>query len=164
MCFDGIEGEVDMRRVVHRQHDAGDDLHAQHERQDAAEGPPVVQVARRRIGDEGGMDQPGDRQPPFQPSHECVLRLVGRVSAHGRTLRESCRRSADPDFGVGDEFVGRQSQIGGAGPLRMRPDGVVDRAVAGAEVAVIVALMGERDAAEMGADADQRPATGHDLP
>ena len=29
--FDGIEGEIDVRRVVHRQHDAGDDLRAEHE-------------------------------------------------------------------------------------------------------------------------------------
>jgi hypothetical protein len=37
---------IGMRRVVHRQHDAGDDLRAEQERQDAAERPPVVQVAR----------------------------------------------------------------------------------------------------------------------
>ena len=28
MRFDRVEGEIDMRRVVHRQHDAGDDLRA----------------------------------------------------------------------------------------------------------------------------------------
>jgi hypothetical protein len=38
--LDRVEGERDMRRVVHDQHDAGDDLHDQHEGQDAAEGPP----------------------------------------------------------------------------------------------------------------------------
>jgi hypothetical protein len=51
-AFDRVEGVVDMRRVVHRQHDAGDDLRAEQEAEDAAEGPPVVQVARRWIGHE----------------------------------------------------------------------------------------------------------------
>jgi len=36
-AFDRIEGEIDVRRVMHRQHDAGHDLHAQHEAEDAAE-------------------------------------------------------------------------------------------------------------------------------
>jgi hypothetical protein len=48
MCSTESKASVDMRRVVHRQHDAGDDLDDQHDREDAAEGPPVVQVARRR--------------------------------------------------------------------------------------------------------------------
>src|ERR1700686_4549333 len=75
-----------MRRVMHRQHDAGDDLHAEHEGQNAAERPPVVQVARGRIGDEGGVDEAHDRQPPLEPLHEWALRLIGRMSAHNRTL------------------------------------------------------------------------------
>ena len=99
--FDRLEGEVDMRRVVHRQHDAGDDLHAEHERQDAAEGPPVVQVARRRVGDERGMNQAADRQPLLEPLQRDWLRLVGRGSTR-------CDRSADLNFGVGNEFVRRQ--------------------------------------------------------
>ena len=32
--------------------DAGGDLRPEHEGQDAAEGPPIVQIARRREGDE----------------------------------------------------------------------------------------------------------------
>ncbi len=87
-AFDRVEGEVDMRRVVHRQHDAGDDLHAQHEGEDAAEGPPVIQIARSRIGDERRIDEPGDRQPALQPLHYGIFRLVGRVSAHDRTLEK----------------------------------------------------------------------------
>jgi len=56
--LDGIEGVVDMRRVVHGEHDAGDDLRHQHEGEDAAEGPPVVQVCaasdrRRRTNGSG---------------------------------------------------------------------------------------------------------------
>src|SRR5664279_5040181 len=67
-------------------------------------------------------------------------------------------RSADLNLGVGREFVRRQVEI-----LRRRtfPDaagGVVLRAVARAEPAVILALVGERDAAEMGADTnDDQP-------
>ena len=83
-ALDRVEGHVDLRRVMHRQHDAGDDLHAQHEGEDAAEGPPIVQIARRRIGDERGMDQAPDRQPLLEPLQNFVLRLVGRVSAHDR--------------------------------------------------------------------------------
>ncbi len=85
-AFDGIEGEIDVRRVVHRQHDAGHDLHAQHEGKNAAERPPVIQIARRRIGDERRIDEARDRQPPLQPFHERALRLIGGMSAHGRTL------------------------------------------------------------------------------
>ena len=90
--LDRLEGEIDMRGVVHRQHDAGDDLHAEHERQDAAERPPVVQVARRRIGDERGMDQAADRQPLLEPLQNGIGRLVGRVSAHDRTLENNPSR------------------------------------------------------------------------
>src|SRR5262245_46890208 len=65
------------------------------------------------------------------------------------------RSSTDPDLGVGETFVGRYRQV-----LRRRslPDAaraVVDRAMAGTEVAVVEPLMDDRDAAEMGADADQ---------
>ncbi len=51
-ALDRLEGEIDMRRVVHRQHDAGDDLHTQHECENAAEGPKIIEVARRRVRDE----------------------------------------------------------------------------------------------------------------
>ena len=153
--LDGVERHVGLRGVVHRQDDAGDDLRAQQERQDAAERPPVVEVARRRIGDEGGMHQPCDRQATLHPFHEGVLRLVSRMSAHIETLNVGRVLFTDPDPGIGEELIGREIQV-----LRRRtlPDaarGVVLRAVAGAEPAVVVALVGERDAAEMGADADQ---------
>ena len=163
--LDGIEGEVDMRRVVHRQHDAGDDLHAEHEGEDAAERPPVVQVARRRIDDEGGIDQPGDRQPPLHPLHECALRLVGRMSAHGRTLRDEVERpSADPDLGVGEEFVGRQREVHRRGSLPDAAGSVVMRAVAGAEIAVVVALMRRAGCSRDGCRCRSAPATGRGPP
>src|ERR1700730_14362712 len=62
---------------------------------------------------------------------------------------------ADPDLGVGDELVGRQWQGGRRRSAADAARGVVLRAVAGAEIAVVVALMRDRDAAEMRADADQ---------
>jgi hypothetical protein len=58
------------------------DLHAKHERQDAAEGPQVVQVPWRRIGDEGRMNEATDRQPLLEPLQNFALRLVGGWSAH----------------------------------------------------------------------------------
>src|SRR5215467_2471194 len=65
------------------------------------------------------------------------------------------RPSADPDFRIGQEFVRRQREIQRSRTLPDATGGVVDRAVAGAEVAVVWSLMRDRDAAEVGADADQ---------
>ena len=55
-------------------------------------------------------------------------------------------------------MIGRQVEIFRRRALANAASSVVLRAVAGAEPAVVFALMGERDAAEMGADAD------HDQP
>src|SRR5262245_7549730 len=71
------------------------------------------------------------------------------------TLVEMWRPSADPDLGVGDELVRRQRQVGRRGPAPDTAGGVVLRAVTRTEVAVVVALVRDRYAAEMGADADQ---------
>src|SRR5262249_56572671 len=65
---------------------------------------------------------------------------------------------ADLDFGIGKKGVRRDRQVGGRGSLANTAGGVVLRAVTGAEEAVVIALMRDRDAAEMGADAD------HDQP
>ena len=154
IALDRLEGEIDMRGVVHRQHDAGDDLHAEHEREDAAEGPPVVQVPRRRVGDERGVNQAADRQPLLKPLQNFALRLVGRISAHGRTFECARFGSADLNLGVGYEFVRRQGQVLRRRTFADAAGGVVLRAVAGQNQPSILALMGERDAAEMGADAD----------
>src|SRR6185437_1975073 len=62
--------------------------------------------------------------------------------------------SADPDLGVGGESVRRQDEILRRRTFADAARGIVLRAVAGAEPAVVFALVGERDAAEMGADAD----------
>src|ERR1700689_339465 len=61
---------------------------------------------------------------------------------------------ADPNLAVGQERVGWDVEIQGRRALPDAPRRIVLRAVAGTEPAVIVALMRQRDAAEMGADAD----------
>src|ERR1700722_9199969 len=68
--------------------------------------------------------------------------------------------SADLDFGVGLEGVRRHVQVQRCRPMSHAPGGVVLAAVAGAEPAAPVAarigrLVAQRDAAEMGAYADQ---------
>ena len=87
-AFDRPEGQIGIRRVVHRQDDAGQDLHPEHHRKDGAEGPPVVQVTRRRVGDERGMDETHDRQAPFDPLQGGMGRLVVGWSAHDAIPRE----------------------------------------------------------------------------
>src|SRR5690606_31182092 len=50
-ALDRGEGQGRVRRIVHGQNDAGDDLRHQAQGQDAAEGPPVVQVTGgRQVG------------------------------------------------------------------------------------------------------------------
>ena len=91
--FNRLEGEIDMRGVVHRQDDAGDDLHAEHHRKDRAERPPVVEVTRRRVGNEGRVDQSPNRETPFNPLQDWVLRVVVRWSAHDAILTKKKRRN-----------------------------------------------------------------------
>src|SRR4029450_11703997 len=62
--------------------------------------------------------------------------------------------SADLDLGVGNELVGRQLQVSWGRTLPDSSRGVINRAVAWAEPAAILALMGEWDTAEVRADAD----------
>src|SRR5712691_8338909 len=66
---------------------------------------------------------------------------------------------ADLDGGVGGEFVGRHGEVLRRRALADARRGIVDRTVAGAEPsligpAVVARLVAERNAAEMGADAD----------
>src|ERR1700756_3960860 len=98
------------------------------------------------------MHEAADRQAPLEPLQERILRLIGRSSAHG-VFSEIAGRSADLDLGVGEELVGRDREVVGGGSLPDAAGGIVLRAVARAEPTVVVALVGERDAAEMRADA-----------
>src|SRR5215207_6979330 len=63
--------------------------------------------------------------------------------------------SADFDFGIGDELIGRQRQIERRRARADAAGGVVNRTVARTEKAVIRSLMHDRDTAKMRADADQ---------
>ena len=81
--FDRIECHVDVRRVVHDQHDAGDDLRDHHDHQDTAERVPVVQVARHRVADKTVIHKPRQWQPVIDPFHHGISRIVSGVSAHG---------------------------------------------------------------------------------
>src|SRR6202012_1114062 len=49
-ALDAVEGQPGIGDIMHRQHDAGDDLDAQAEGEDAAEGVPDVQVPGRGEG------------------------------------------------------------------------------------------------------------------
>src|SRR6185312_8593439 len=71
-----------------------------------------------------------------------------------KTFGKLLRGSADPDLGVGKESVRRQVEILRRRALTDAAGGIVLRAVAGAEPAIVLALVRERDTAEMGADAD----------
>src|ERR1700756_3971233 len=65
-------------------------------------------------------------------------------------------RSADLDLAGGDERVRRHGEVQRRGAFADAAGGIVLRAVAGAEPAVVVALVGKRNAAEMRAGADAR--------
>ena len=75
--LDRIEGVIDMRRVMHRQNDAGDDLHHQHDHEDAAEGPEIIQIFRCGISYEGGMHQADDWQASLEPFGRRRFRNIG---------------------------------------------------------------------------------------
>src|SRR5665213_4614478 len=74
------------------------------------------------------------------------------MSAHRQTLCLGGGAVADPDLGIGDELIGRQRQIERRRPLTDAAGRIVLRAVAGAEPAVIIALMRQRNASEMRTD------------
>ena len=135
-ALDGIEGSIRARLVVHGQHDAGDDLRDQHEGQDAAERPPIVEVARRREVDGLRVDHPRDRQPRIHPLAEFRRGLVSRsVSRHG-----VLPPSADLDLGVGQETVDRHLEVARRRSLTDASGRVVVRTVAGAQPTAEVAL------------------------
>ncbi|MCY1557773.1 hypothetical protein D9M68_946500 [compost metagenome] len=65
--LDRVEGHRDMRRIVHGQDDAGDDLDTQAHHQDRAESPPVVEVLWRREVHQVLFGEPDDRQAFVEP-------------------------------------------------------------------------------------------------
>ena len=130
-ALDGREGVVDMGRVVHRQHDAGDDLRHEHEAQNGAERPHVVEVARRRVRDERPVHEAKDRQSALEPAADCALGYVGRRSAHvgvssggrcGRSAGTALARQPMRNFVSVRKSYSGTGRFAGAGPRRMRPD------------------------------------------
>src|ERR1700722_16834818 len=88
-----------------------------------------------------------------------MMRSLGsKTTRRAYSLGYRIRGSANLDFAIGNELIGRHRQIGRRGPLANTAGGVVLRTMARAEEAVVIALMGDRDAAKVGADAD------HDQP
>ena len=81
-ALDGCKSVVHVRHVVHGQDDAGDQLDAQAEREDAAEGVPVVQVLRGREINQAVVGQTGDRKAGVEPALETGLGDVVRMSTH----------------------------------------------------------------------------------
>ena len=98
-ALDGIEGRLGARLVVHGQHDAGDDLRDEHEGQDAAERPQIIEVARRREVDELRVHHAA-RSAVAHPS-TCRISSSARKSIRAQPW--GAAPSADLDLGVGQE-------------------------------------------------------------
>src|SRR3954452_4905963 len=113
--LDGVEREIDLGRVVHREHDAGHDLDRQHHHEDRAEGPPVVQVARGRVVESLPIDEGHDGQPLMKPPAESALGLICRMPGHG--LSSQPMRILVSDM---YSYLGMY-KFCGAGPPRIRP-------------------------------------------
>jgi hypothetical protein len=72
-AFHALESEIYVGRIVHREHDAGQDLEDQRDPGERAEVPPVVQIARRRVvGAHECVDVAEHRQPVLDPAHDRV--------------------------------------------------------------------------------------------
>ena len=82
--FDRLEGDRSVSRIVHRQHDTGQDLHDQHDHENAAECVGVIEVPRNRVGNKTVMHHPRERQACIHPLSETGSGLIGRmIAAHG---------------------------------------------------------------------------------
>ena len=81
-----IEGDLRIGGIMHRQHDAGDDLDHEEEAGQHAEIPHVVEVARHRVaGADRVVDQTRKRKLLVKPLGEWGFRLVllGPGETHG---------------------------------------------------------------------------------
>ena len=114
--FNRRKCHIHLRRVVHCQHNSGDNLHHQAERQHNAPDPHPVQVFRR--GDrQGAVQQTNNRQALIQPGLKTRLWfvMVMRNSGHDLYPYPSLIVDSSSNFAIG---TGR---LRGAGPLRIRP-------------------------------------------
>ena len=159
-----------MRRVVHRQHDAGRDHDHQDDPGQRAEIPPVVEVDRRRVGAVRSCSRTREDRQHGSRSSWIIrpIRLSGQPAGWQRFPRpRACllkfvpwRFLADLDRGVGGEVVGRHDRgsaapdPGGCGRRCRRPSRGTGRTSRRSRPAVVAGLLPERDAAEMRAHAD----------
>src|SRR3546814_16885299 len=75
--LDREKGDVRIGGIMHRQHDAGDDLDRQRNAGEDAEIPEVIEVTRHRIARaDRVVDEPRTRQPLVAPAHERVFWLI----------------------------------------------------------------------------------------
>src|SRR5205823_9456699 len=137
--FNRIEGEIGTWSILHREKDAGDDHHHEHDPRERAVVPPIAQVARCRILVQLVVQKLDKGQPIIDPADD-PRRSTGAVIGHSALLTEG-------QDGVAGESVDglacpldltRQPQIQRRGTLAYPPGGVVDRAVARAEPAAIL--------------------------
>ena len=78
-----LKASAGARLIVHGEHDAGHDLRHEEERQDAAERPQVVEVARGGKVDELRVHEPPDGEALIHPLAKARLGLVGQfVKSH----------------------------------------------------------------------------------
>ncbi len=87
--LDAVERHVFVRRVVHGEHDAGDDLRNEADDEDGAEGPPVIEVLGRRKFHEIRTEA-HDRQALVEPALDRGLGLVCRSVGHRSLLPNRC--------------------------------------------------------------------------
>src|SRR5205085_9173562 len=86
--IDGIEGAVAGRIIMHREHDAGNDLDRKEDSGRDSEIPEIVEVARHRIAAaDGAVGDARKRQALVEPAPKGGLRLVG--SGPGKTHARS---------------------------------------------------------------------------
>ncbi|MNT75277.1 hypothetical protein D3C72_2141590 [compost metagenome] len=83
--LDRVESHRNVGRIVHGQDDAGDDLDTQAHHEDGAEGPPVVEVLRRREVHQVLLGEPDDRQAVIEPLLDAGTGRISRMFGHRKS-------------------------------------------------------------------------------
>ena len=133
-ALDRVECEIGVRRVVHRQEDAGDDHDHQHDPGERAEVPPISQVARGRVVVEFVLQRRDERQPIIDPADDPAY-PAGAIFGHGALLadldgddrRGEAGRGSTADREIAPRLAGTRfgsigaGEIGHADPLPCAP-------------------------------------------
>lgn len=137
---------------MHGQHDTCEDLRNEHEAQNAAEGVHIVQVARRRIGYKGIVDEARQRKPFVHPFLDAGLRRVCGVSTtHVLSPQDLL---ADPDDRIGSKRILRDVHVFRCRAAADAASSIIGRAMARAEPAAKGTGFTERHTTKMRADPD----------